>query len=134
MPSLSHMHVMFACTSSEDSKKHIVTSVVLFSAQEVCQAPRKMTWRERILTIEALPLWLAVWFSDPSEVIRDLFSMRRGLWSVPNSAFVLLTPFRIHDNVYAWLHIVSMDTGIGQTFTHWTWFEPMFVGSYFDLL
>ena len=63
-----------------------------------------MTWRTRRLTLEELRVWLIVWVPDPSVVIRPLFSMR--LWSVPETAVVLLTPTKDNNDVWAGLHIL----------------------------
>ena len=55
------------------------------------------------------------------------------LWSVPDTAVVLLTPIRNYNDVWTWLHIVYIDAGIGKI-TQWTYFEPLYVGSYYDIV
>ena len=56
------------------------------------------------------------------------------LWSVPDTAVVLLTPIRTDNDVWAWLHVLYIDSGIGRKFTQWTYGFPLFVGSYSDIV
>ena len=84
-------------------------------------------WVSRRLTLIELRVWLAVWVVFPSELIQMLFNLRH--WGVWEPTVVLLTPIRDGNNVFAWMHVVSIDAGIAQNFTQWTWTEPIFVGS-----
>ena len=97
------------------------------------RAPRKMDrWVSRRLTILDLRVWLTVWVPDPSQLIQMLFDLR--LWGAYEPSVVLMTPFTDGDNVFTWMHIVSIDAGIGQDFTQRSLIAPVFVGSLYELL
>ena len=89
-------------------------------------------WVSRRLTILELRVWLTLWVPDPSELIQMLFHMR--LWGVWEPSVVLLIPIRDGNNVFAWMHVVSIDAGIGQDFTQRSLIAPVFVGSLYELL